>query len=138
MKSFFICFSLMFFALSGIAESDKTANGALKDTQDFLKDKKQREELFKTDPKAKGADARVQAVTGGNAAQSQKIYDISADAFGAVMKDVQNDPNKAMELLQKAQANPEAFYNSLPKEVREQIHGVAGEIEKKDFSSKAP
>lgn len=129
---------VIFFTAVCHAGSDKAVDDALKDTQDFLKDRKKREDLFKNDSKAKEADARVQSVTGGDAAASQRIYDISSDAFGAVMQSVGNDPNKMMELLQKAQGNPEAFFNSLPKEVREKIRGVASDIDKKGAAKNSP
>lgn len=126
------------FSREVVAQSDQATEKALKDTQDLLKNKSQRDELFKKDSKAKEADSKVNAVTGGDAANSQKLYDISADIMPSLMQAVGNDPNKAMELLQKAQTDPEGFYKSLPPDVREKIRGVASDIDKKNAAQKRP
>lgn len=121
-----------------IAGSDQAVDDAMRDTQDLLKDQSKRQELFKKDSRARSADDKVQSLTGGDAAQSQQIYNISSDAFSAVMQSVGNDPNKMMELLQKAQGNPEAFYNSLPPDIKDKIRGVASDIEKKGAAKNSP
>ena len=134
-----IFFSLLtLWTFFSLAETDPAINDALKDTQDLLKDKSKRQEDFNRDAKAKAADEKVQNLTGGDSQQTQAVYDISADAFSSVMQSAGNDPEKAMELLQKAQTNPEAFYNSLPKETRDKIRGVAGEIDKKKAPQNKP
>ncbi len=138
MKQLFSITLVFLFSLMTFAETDQAVDNSLKDTKDLLKDKTQREAVFKKDAKAKAADDTVQNLTGGDAAQTQQVYDISADAFAAIMQSVGNDPNKAMELLQKAQGNPEAFYNSLPNDVRIKIRGVASEIEKKGAAKSKP
>ncbi len=120
------------------AQVDSATEKGMKDTQDLLRDKKQRDELMKKDSKAKEADSKVNAVTGGDAVNNQKLYDISADIMPALMSSVGNDPVKAMELLQKAQSDPEAFYKSLPKEIRDKIRGVASDIESKGNAKKSP
>lgn len=121
-----------------VAQNDQATEKALKDTQNLLKNKSQREALFKKDSKAKEADSKVNSVTGDDAANSQKLYDISADIMPSLMQAVGNDPNKAMELLQKAQTDPEGFYKSLPPEIREKIRGVASDIESKNAAKKSP
>jgi hypothetical protein len=119
-------------------EPVEPSTNALQETQDVLRDQEKRQNILKKDSKAKAADDQVQSLTGGNSAQSQEVYNISADAFTSVMAGAGNDPAKAMELLQKAQANPEAFYNSLPKDVKEKIRGVASDIEKKGTTKNSP
>ena len=142
-----ICSFIMFVAVSVVnfsdasqawAQVDSATEKGMKDTQNLLRDKKQRDELIKTDSKAKEADSKVNAVTGGDAVNNQKLYDISADIMPALMTSVGNDPVKAMELLQKAQSDPEAFYKSLPSEVRDKIRGVASDIESKGSAKKNP
>lgn len=142
-----ICSFTMFVTISVIsisytsqawAQVDSATEKGMKDTQNLLRDKKQRDELMKTDSKAREADSKVNAVTGGDAVNNQKLYDISADIMPALMSSVGNDPVKAMELLQKAQSDPEAFYKSLPSEVRDKIRGVASDIESKGSAKKSP
>jgi len=123
---------------SSMAQTDQTSDKAIKDTQDFLRDKSQRDELIKKDSKAKEADSKVNSVTGGDAVNNQKLYDISADIMPTLMQAVGNDPNKAMELLQKAQTDPEAFYKDLPPEIRAKIRGVASDIDAKGAAKKRP
>jgi hypothetical protein len=120
------------------AQTDQAIENALKDTQDLLKDNSKRQELFKKDSNAKAADDQVQNVTGGDSAQSQEIYNISSDAFSAVMQSAGNDPNKVMEMLNKAKGDPKAFYDSLPAEIRNKIRGVASDIEKKQAPKNNP
>lgn len=132
----FICSNLISFTT--FAQKDQAVENAMKETQDLLKNKSQRDEVLKNDAKARDADNKVNAVTGGDQAQSQKLYDISADIMPTLMKTVGNDPVKAMELLQKAQTDPEAFYKSMPEDIRQKIRGVASEIEAKGGSKKQP
>ncbi len=121
-----------------MAQVGVSDHGALKETQDFLKDKSQREVLFKKDPKAREADSKLNSVTGGDAANHQKIYEVTADIMPALMNAAGNDPTKAMELLQKAQTDPEGFYKSLPPEVRSKIRGIAADVEAKGSVKKSP
>lgn len=119
---------------SSVAYGDddgKLVDDAVNDTAAMLKDSKRREEVIKGDANAKAASDKVKNVTGGDAKHSQQIYSISADALEAVMKSANNDPTKAAEMLNKAQANPEAFFNSLPEDIKKQIRGVSGDIEEK-------
>jgi hypothetical protein len=144
MKSIFIlsatlCLISLTTLFSGArAESDHAIDKAMKDTQDLLRDKTQRDELIKKDSKAREAEAKVNSVTGGDAANNQRINEIAADALPALMKVVGNDPAKAMELLQKAQTDPEGFYKSLPPEIRSQIRSVSSDIEAKGAAKKSP
>ena len=134
----FVLISSFSFSNKAIAQTDQASDKALNDTQDLLRDKSKREELMKKDSKAREADSKVNAVTGGDSVNNQKLYDISADIMPSLMQTVGNDPTKAMELLQKAQTDPEGFYKSLPPEVRAKIRGVAGDIESKEASKKSP
>lgn len=134
MKNFIQIVMILFvnlFALGAGAQAmnDASTDKALSDTVDLLKSEEQRNELFKKDQKAKGANDQVHSLTRGNKAQTQEIYNISADIMGPLMQSVGNDPTKAMELLQKAQSNPEAFYKSLPEDVRNKIRAVSSQIE---------
>lgn len=130
-------FTFILFKFSSIASAQPPQGAgdesAMKDTVDLLKDRSKREELFKKDQKAKTANEQVLSVTNGNEEQTQELYNISADIFTPLMESVGNDPAKAMELLQKAQTNPEAFYKSLPPEVRAKIKGVSSQIEQSSY-----
>lgn len=114
------------------------ADEAVKKTQDLLTNSDQRKEVIKADPKAKSANDKVLTVTGGDDIQTQKIYNISAEILPILMKEVENNPNKAAELLQKAQKDPAAFLNSLPENIRNQIRNVSADIERKNSSGKVP
>lgn len=111
------------------SKGDPRTAQALGQTEDLLRNERQRTELFKKDQRAKGTDDEVQSLTKGNQAQTQEIYSLSADIFGPLMESVGNDPAKAMELLQKAQSNPQAFYESLPDTIKARIKGVSSQIE---------
>lgn len=134
-----VSFAFIFFSSLTFAQANNGgAENALKETQDLLRDRSKLQNVLQKDSKAKTADDQVQSLTGGNAAQSQRIYDVSSDALSSLMQTSGNDPAKAAELLQKAQANPEAFYNSLPADLREKIRGLASDIEKNKATTQSP
>lgn len=119
-------------------EDEALVGEAVKDTEDLLRNSERRNEVIKADPKAKSANDKVKAVTGGDDISTQKIYSISADILPYLMKEAQNNPDKAEELLKNAQRNPAAFLNSLPADIRNKIQDVSAEIERKNSSGAAP
>lgn len=79
--------------------------------------------------KGKAADQRAALITNNSKERKTELYDMSADIFATLMQNAGNDPNKAAELLQKAQTNPEAFLNSLTPEQKLKINNMAKQIE---------
>ena len=77
------------------------------------------------------ADQKALQAAGGNAAGKQALYDISADIMPVLLQNAGGDPEKMQAILQKAQTDPEAFFNSLPADIQSKIQSAAETIEKK-------
>lgn len=119
-------------------DDDKLVDEAIKSTQEMLRSSSKRQEIFKNDAKSKANDDHISALTGGDAGDSQAIYNISADLLPVIMKMANNDPTKAAALLEKAQKDPQAFYSNLPSEFKNKIRDISGKIEQKSGSGKKP
>jgi hypothetical protein len=76
------------------------------------------------------ADQHALAAVGGNAANKQEVYDISADIMPYLVQQSGGDPNKMLIIIQKAQADPEGFMNSLPANVQTRIRSAALAMDK--------
>ena len=106
---------------------DPSSATALQQTQQLLRDPAKRNAAIQADPNAKAVDQNVRAFTG-NAENTDELYGISADVMKELTGGANGDPAKMSELLQKAQADPAAFENSLSPEVREKIRRLAEQI----------
>lgn len=93
------------------AQLDPASQEALQKTNELLRSPEQREELKAKDPAAKKADAYVQAL-GGSAANSQKVYDLSAQVFQKLVEKYKGDPEKLKAVIERAQKDPEGFARS--------------------------
>ena len=87
---------ITFFNVHFAQGADPAVDNAVKDTQELLKNKSQRQEVINRDLKAKAADNQVKAVTGGDTQQSEQIYGISAEIMPALMQSVVKNPAMAM------------------------------------------
>lgn len=103
--------------------SDETVVDPMKQTQDLLKDSNQRQEVINSSQKAKLADDYGTTVVGKQ--NKEELYAVSSDLVPWLMEKSGGDPAKAMEMLNQAQQNPEAFYNSFPESERKKIRELA-------------
>lgn len=108
-------------------ELDNASQEALQKTQVLLKDKSQRDAYIRDHPEALAADKKAGEL--GDPADKERAYDISADIYSDIVKNTNGDAKKQKELLDKAAANPEAFYNSLSPSQKAQIHDLATGIQ---------
>jgi hypothetical protein len=67
------------------------------------------------------ADQKALEAVGGSAAGKQELYNISADIMPFLVTQTNGDPAKMAEIVQKAQSNPEAFFNALPADIQAKI-----------------
>ncbi len=97
---------------------------ALEDTQKVLGDPTARAKAAGQDPQALTVQKQVETLTGSpeNAAE---IYKIASQVLGNLVTQTGGDPQKMMDLLNKAAKNPEAFGNSLTKEQKDAIHALS-------------
>ncbi len=135
---FFILLAVLF-TFSGLvsrAELDKYNKEALSKTQDFLKNKSERDVFIKNAPESQKHMDQMD-VMGMNGDQKNQMFNISADVMGQITKDQNGDPDAMKKLLEKAQQNPEEFYKSLSPESRNMIKNLGGQIENSQIP-KAP
>lgn len=109
------------------AAADDRANPALAATLNCLRN--QNCASAKTES-GKAADQKALEAVGGNAADKQVLYDISADIMPFLLQQSGDDPEKMQAIVQKAQNDPEAFFNSLPPEIQTKIKALADALEK--------
>jgi hypothetical protein len=101
---------------------------ALQQTQECLK-KQNCDSTLSTAGQA--ADQKALNAVGGNAANKQELYNLSAEIMPLLVQQTGGDPEKMQALIQKALADPEAFFNSLPADTRAQIKNLANTINEK-------
>ena len=116
------------FGETATANEQAELDNALSAAQSVMKDPKARQEAIRTSPDAAQADRAVQSL--GDAATTEAIYSLAADILGTMGKADGRDPNKVAGDLERAQANPEAFANSLTPEQKQKLHEIADKIEK--------
>lgn len=110
-------------AFSAFAESDPA-----KETQELLRNARERQKLIQQDPKSREADDQVKALAG-TPENTEAIYGLAADVMGTLSKQAEGDPNKMDEILQRAMENPEGFANSFTPEQKQQLRELGMKIE---------
>lgn len=110
------------------AQLSDTDQNALNKTQDFLKNKSERNTFIKSAPDAQKHMNQMEAL-GLSESQKNEMFNISSDIFGDLIKKQNGDAEGLKRLLQQAEQNPEAFYNSLSPESREKIKKMGGQIQ---------
>ncbi len=112
-------------------ELDGASQEALDKTQGLLTNKAERDKAVRGDAKAEAADAKVQALPG-SAQDKEAIYGISSEIFADLAKEANGDPVKMQEIMAKAQADPQGFYNSLSKKNQQSIEEAAKKMSPAD------
>jgi hypothetical protein len=107
--------------------TDKASIEALQKTQALLKDPEARKKAAQANPQAAQAVQQLEALAGSKQ-NEQMMYELASDLFGDLTKEAKGDPNKMMELLQKAQKDPESYGKKLTPQQREQIRMLSGQI----------
>jgi hypothetical protein len=135
--------SLLFSALISTSafasdELDPGSRDALAKTDDLLRSPDARQELFQKDAQARATNEQVVSMAGSDA-NAQAIYELAAEVFGTLTKEANGDPQKMLQLLQQAQAHPEAFAKAFTPEQRAQLEALTKKIETKRWCfSRAP
>jgi Skp family chaperone for outer membrane proteins len=130
MKCLLLCLALIH--ASAFAQLDPHEQQGLKDTQEFLKNSKERQEwVDKKGGKAKEVDNKVEALAGSKE-NKEEIYGIAAQVMEKIANETKGDPEAMQKLLLEAQTNPQAFYNKyFDDKAKARVRGVATDIEQK-------
>lgn len=131
MKFFFI---LMVYCVCAFANGDEyndfnsEQNDPLKQTQQLLRSAKERQVVIESSQNAKQADEYARQVVGEQ--NKEEVYDISASLMAWLMQQAQDNPDKANEILLKAQSDPVQFYRSIPQSERDRIRNLSQKVPK--------
>jgi len=110
---------------SSFAENEM--DSALQSTQECLKNQN-------CDAAATGegkvAAQNALAAVQGNSEKTKELYSISAQLLPILLQQSGGDPTTMQTIVHKAQANPEAFLQSLPADMQARIKKVANDLEK--------
>lgn len=118
-------------------EENPGYQNAAKETQEFLKNKKERDSWVQKNEKAKDADQKAEALAG--AGGKEQMYDIAGELTQKIAAETGGDPEKMQKLLLEAQKNPEAFYKKYFDESQKaKVRGMAGKIENDKPAAPAP
>lgn len=109
------------------AQTDASSQNAMRQTQELLKNKEEREKVA-IDPKGKKVIQDIKTLTGGDKKSEEEIYGLAADLMPLLMEEAKGDPNKMMEILQEAQKDPEAFAKRWTPEQRKKLKGLADKL----------
>lgn len=116
----------------GAQPLDAASLEALHKTQDLLISPEQRAQAMKNDPKALANDAKVKNTLGD---QTQPAYELSAQVLETIVRKTNGDPKQMQEIVNQLMTNPQMLEQYLTPQQREQIRGMASQIEKRHGNS---
>ena len=135
MKNTIIALAVLFFGLSSVRAQNADTKiepnlEALTNTQNLLRDPKQRQEALTT-PNARSAASQVSTVSLGRPEIENQLYDVSADLMTWVVQMSQTDPEFFTKLSQNSNdpAFIKKFYEKVPAAQRDKIKSIAAQIE---------
>ena len=117
-------------------ETGTTDEAALAKTQQLLKDPAKRAAATRGDPAASAADAQVRGLAKSEA-DTQAIYDLSAEVLATLVELTGGDPAKMAALLEEAKAHPEKLAEKFTPQQRAKLEQIARQLESSN-SSGAP
>lgn len=130
MRLHLLVFTAMLMGSHGFASDDEADineyTKAVESTQKDLVNASQRANMADTKESKMVVD-HAKNLTG-NAADEDRLYEISSQVLGEVKG---NNEAALSNTINKAQQNPEAFYNSLSPEAQKKIRELAGSIEER-------
>jgi len=121
-----LTFSLQIFAQSQLSKDNQDA---LKKTQELLTNVQKRQKAIEESKDAQKADGTVNQLVN-TQQQKDQVYGIASDVFRDLATGLNGDSQQMMELLQKAQQDPESFYKALSGNQKAAIKKLANDIEK--------
>lgn len=114
-------------AKRGAQPLDNASLEALHKTQDLMISPEQRAQAMKNDQKALANDAKVKSTLGN---QAQPAYELSAQVLENIVRQTNGDPKQMQEIVNQLMTNPQLLEQYLTPQQRDQIRGMASQIEK--------
>ncbi|WP_413560784.1 hypothetical protein [Bdellovibrio sp. HCB209] len=109
---------------SAYAEDTEDMSAAIEKTQKDIRNTTTRAEMIKSSPEAAKAAEKVKALSGGSANEAE-MYDLAADVL-TNMKGMSQE--QILEMMQKAQKDPEAFVKTWSPEQRKKLEKISDRI----------
>lgn len=122
---------------SHFAAADEVS-GALRETQNILRDPVRLQNEALTTPGAQAADRNASAVTLGKPELKQDLMGISADLMTWIVDSAQGDPDKMQMLVTEAMDSPAAFLQRMPSAERQKIKNLSEKIESSKIKNQYP
>lgn len=116
-------------AYSNDKKLDAASQEALRQTIQLLNSPVQRGEVIQKDSKAKAADDQVQSLMG-TPENTAKLYELAGKIMENLANQAEGDPQKMMEILEKAQRDPSSFASSFTPEQQKMLQDLAKQVEK--------
>ena len=132
----FVLFSLIFSFNVFAEELSAVDTEALKNTVNMLNSKQDRENYMKDKKDAQRADGMAKQLLGDEGAD--KIYAAAAEIMKSITKDSGGDPGSMMQIIEKAQGNPEGFLKNLSPKHQEMIKNLSKEVEARRQPTASP
>lgn len=107
---------------------DSASREALDKTESLMKTPAERQKYIDAHPDAKAADKKIDDLTG-DPQTKEMMYKTSGDIFADMVQKTNGDPEKQKAILDEAAKNPEAFYNQLTPEQKDQVRDLATKIQ---------
>ena len=128
MNRLILCLSFFLFLMPfQAAFAENEMDSALQNTQECLRN--QNCDAAATE-EGKAAAQNALAAVQGNSEKTKELYSISAELLPILLQQSGGDPAAMQTIVHKAQANPEAFLQSLPADMQARIKKVANDLEK--------
>lgn len=109
---------------------------ALQQTQEFLKNSKERSQYVNQNKDAKKADDMVTQLFGGDAAASEEVYALAAEVMANVVKDANGDVDKMQAAMKKFATDPSSFAASWTPEQKAKLSKLAEKVKRPDLKPK--
>ncbi len=131
-----IASALLSFVPAAVAdEAGSGDEAALAKTQQLLRDPAKRSAATRGDAAATAADAQVRTVAKSDA-DTQAIYDLSADVMATLVELTGGDAAKMANLLEEAKSHPEKLAEKFTPQQRAKLEQIAKQIESSGKSAK--
>lgn len=131
MRTGILMVSIFFMSLPALATDDGNVDAASQEalvkTQAMLRDPDARAKAVNESPQAAFVDHHAQSL-GGNAENTNAMYDLSADVLGSLVQQTGGDAAKMKELLDQAKNDPKGFAEKLTPEQSAKLQDISRRI----------
>jgi hypothetical protein len=108
---------------------DESSKEALGETQNILLNQNLRQSAIGQSADALQADSQVRSIAG-SIQNVEKMYQISSDVFGDIVKKSQGDPGRVEKTVDDLKTNPQALEQNMSDSSRKEIRDLSQEISK--------